>query len=449
MALQELTRAFEMFDAAADAAGSMLSWGMAANAIVLAWDNYAVMDLWIDRFDRLLARYKDYPSLAIESLMVQGICKMLAWRYPERADLPRWTDRLYQLVTGSSDSDYRLLAGSNLVLYHTVSGNIATAKSLVDLINSDLHSTVVSPSKKLIWLGTRGVLEWVLLDRAGVLKTVETGRSIIEASGVHVMDVRLYAQAITLELSTGDLSLTRRLFAELPSNPIATSLDHAYIALLQADLSLLEGDSAKAVVLAETATQRASEGGNMVMKAMGLSVFTLALYQDGQFERAVAVFKDGLELTPGMSLYRCSLLMLGAFFALEKGDVETARSRLREGFGLAARKGYLNFQPWRDVIMTRLCREALATDIEVSYVTRLAECHKLNKVEYSPRLLSPKELETLGWVQEGKTTWEIAKIQGVSQATVKFHVGNILRKLGASSRTQAVAIVLKAGLLKV
>ena len=51
-------------------------------------------------------------------------------------------------------------------------------------------------------------------------------------------------------------------------------------------------------------------------------------------------------------------------------------------------------------------------------------------------------------MQEGKTTWEIAKILGVSQGTVKFHVGNILRKLGASSRPQAVAIALKAGLLK-
>jgi DNA-binding CsgD family transcriptional regulator len=139
---------------------------------------------------------------------------------------------------------------------------------------------------------------------------------------------------------------------------------------------------------------------------------------------------------------------MAAFFALEKEDVEMARELLRNGFALAARNGYLNFLPWRDDVMTRLCREALAADIEVDYVTRLADSHNLNKVEITPRLLSPKETETLGWVQAGKTTREIAQVLGVSEATVKFHVGNVLRKLGASSRTQAVAIALKAGLLK-
>jgi ATP/maltotriose-dependent transcriptional regulator MalT len=448
MALSELTQAFNLFDGESNAVGSMLSWGMAVNAIVIGWNDCVVLDKWIERFDSLRAQYVDYPSLEIESLMVQGICKSLAWRYPERADLSAWADRLYQLVTSSNDSDFRLLAGSNLVLYHLVSGSIAKAESLVDVLNSDLHSTVVSPLKKLIWLGTRGVLEWVLVDRAGSIATIEEGRSIIEASGVHVMDVRLYAQGITLGLTTGDLTLARKLFAELPSNPIITSLDHAYYAFLQAYLSLLEEDMEKAVVLAETAVKRASEGGNMVIKAMSLSILTMVLYQDRQLKRAEEVLQEGLEVTRGMNLLRSSLLIQAAYMALENEDLEKTRSCLREGFALAAREGYRNFLPWRDEVMTLLCREALIADIEVDYVTRLADIRNLQLEQLIPAKLSPKEMETLGWVQEGKKTWEIAKIMGVSEGTVKFHVGNILRKLGARSRTQAVAIALKAGLLK-
>ena len=62
-------------------------------------------------------------------------------------------------------------------------------------------------------------------------------------------------------------------------------------------------------------------------------------------------------------------------------------------------------------------------------------------------LLTPKESEILLWIQRGKTSWEIAKILGCSERTVKFHVGNFLRKLGATRRSHAVAIAMQQGLL--
>jgi LuxR family transcriptional regulator, maltose regulon positive regulatory protein len=448
IAREELSRAFELFEREGNAVGSMLSWGMVVNAIVVGWDDYAELDRWIERFDRLRDRYSDYPSPEIEALMVQGICKSLAWRQPTRADLSDWALRLHQIVTTSRDSTYRLLAGSNLAYYYIMSGNLATAHSLVECLDSDLHSPVVSPLKKLIWLATRAVIERVLLDRSGCLATIEAGRAVIEESGVHLLDLRLYGQGITLGLTTGDLSLVRQLLAELPSVPIVAALDQALFSLLQADFSLMQGDTAKGVALAEMAVGRAEAGGSPAIKAMSLAVLTLALHQDGQNTRVTEVLAQGLAISKGMDLFDCDFHLLAAFFALETRQGETARELLCKGFALAARQGRLNFQPWRDEIMTRLCREAITAGIEVDYVIRLASVHKLDISPLVSPNLTPKETETLTWVQEGKTTWEIAKILGVSQGTVKFHVGNILRKLGASSRPQAVAIALKAGLLK-
>ena len=59
--------------------------------------------------------------------------------------------------------------------------------------------------------------------------------------------------------------------------------------------------------------------------------------------------------------------------------------------------------------------------------------------------LSPKEIEVLKWVKEGKSTWDISMILGISERTVKFHVGNIMHKLDASTRTHAVAIAMEQG----
>jgi LuxR family quorum sensing-dependent transcriptional regulator len=53
--------------------------------------------------------------------------------------------------------------------------------------------------------------------------------------------------------------------------------------------------------------------------------------------------------------------------------------------------------------------------------------------------LTPRELDSLALVAEGKTDWEISVILGVSEATARFHVDNGRRKLGAVSRAQAVA----------
>lgn len=63
-------------------------------------------------------------------------------------------------------------------------------------------------------------------------------------------------------------------------------------------------------------------------------------------------------------------------------------------------------------------------------------------------VVTKRELEILGWIKEGKTTHDIALILGLSPFTVKNHVQNVLKKLGARSRSHAVAQALNMGLLQ-
>ncbi len=52
--------------------------------------------------------------------------------------------------------------------------------------------------------------------------------------------------------------------------------------------------------------------------------------------------------------------------------------------------------------------------------------------------LTPRELEVLGFLAQGKTNPQIAQELVISRATAKTHVERIIRKLGVSDRTQAV-----------
>jgi len=63
--------------------------------------------------------------------------------------------------------------------------------------------------------------------------------------------------------------------------------------------------------------------------------------------------------------------------------------------------------------------------------------------------LTPRENEVLSMMAEGLGNKTIAFKLGISEHTVKFHVGSIFGKLGVSSRTEAVAHGIRQGLIMI
>jgi two-component system, NarL family, response regulator LiaR len=76
----------------------------------------------------------------------------------------------------------------------------------------------------------------------------------------------------------------------------------------------------------------------------------------------------------------------------------------------------------------------------------------LIRASVSPRKLgfdlTERELEVLALLVDGLTNAQIARQLTISISTAKFHVSTILSKLNASSRTEAVSLTLKHGLIK-
>ncbi len=95
--------------------------------------------------------------------------------------------------------------------------------------------------------------------------------------------------------------------------------------------------------------------------------------------------------------------------------------------------------------------EAVARGLVVLYPNGLdtprAAHHSGNGITEIVEPLTAREREVLQMLSEGLGNKEIAMRLKISEHTVKFHVASILGKLGAASRTEAVSLALRRGLI--
>lgn len=92
----------------------------------------------------------------------------------------------------------------------------------------------------------------------------------------------------------------------------------------------------------------------------------------------------------------------------------------------------------------------VAIDPEVAGMARIHGHEPLPAgTTVSGESLTPRELEVLALVAEGLPNKTIARELGISEHTAKFHVGSLLGKLGAGSRTEAVTLATRRGVLAI
>jgi len=62
--------------------------------------------------------------------------------------------------------------------------------------------------------------------------------------------------------------------------------------------------------------------------------------------------------------------------------------------------------------------------------------------------LTPREMATLRLMADGKANKEIASELAISERTVKTHLGHLFEKLGVTSRTEAIKVATRRGLVR-
>jgi DNA-binding NarL/FixJ family response regulator len=147
----------------------------------------------------------------------------------------------------------------------------------------------------------------------------------------------------------------------------------------------------------------------------------------------VAAMRVLRERTP-----RARVIVLTSFF-----DDEQLLPALRAGAA-----GYLlkNAHPEE---IARAVRAAYAGEVllDPAVAARLVETLGAGRDGGPLDLLTPRELDVLRLIGRGFPNKRIATELGVSEKTVKAHVGHVLAKLGVTDRTQAAVFAVREGLI--
>jgi DNA-binding NarL/FixJ family response regulator len=126
------------------------------------------------------------------------------------------------------------------------------------------------------------------------------------------------------------------------------------------------------------------------------------------------------------------IIMLTTF----EGDVEVQRA-LEAG----ARGYMLKSMPPKDLVEVIRQVHAGKKRVPAELAAQLAE-------HLSDEALTDREIVVLRHVAGGNRNRDIAEQLFISEETVKVHVKHIMEKLGASDRTQAVAIAVRRGIIQ-
>jgi DNA-binding NarL/FixJ family response regulator len=62
--------------------------------------------------------------------------------------------------------------------------------------------------------------------------------------------------------------------------------------------------------------------------------------------------------------------------------------------------------------------------------------------------LTPRQRDILGHIAQGRSNKQIAFALGIRERTVKFHVAALFERLGTQSRTEALVVALRSGVIR-
>ncbi len=359
-----------------------------------------------------------------------------------------------------------LIAG-NAVLFHT-SGHHSTVLSWLDMLPKDrvLSNARLCLVAALSTLGTgdaQGAVAWVQFAEHAL-------QSSPQPDDQPALEVAAFRALIALEPTAAALA-----DAEIAHRDLVPGVWHAAASWAHGALCFSRDENERAeVFLAEGAAEARVVGAPSV-EAQCHAIRALIISESGDWTRSLTVARSARQLVREHALERlATLVVVTAVSALVEvmcGEVSSAREDAeltrRNLAHLTRVAGWANLESRLALARAYLllgdaATARVLTEEARSLVTRHHSSDRFDRVlgeldllirttktslPYGPPRLTPAELRTLYYLPTNLSLGEIAERLLVTRNTAKTHAGSVYRKLGVSTRGEAVEVAFAVGLL--
>jgi len=396
-------QAYERFKANADSAGRCLTWCALVDSLVLGWGDYKPLKRWLaEMADVLLAQ----PRLANPELDAQVACGVflaLMYAEPQHPDMPRWEQRVREIVLHGGDPRLQVNVGNHLLIYYTWwIGDLAKAELLVTTLGAQIRRPGVAPLTQITWYTMAAGYYWMSAANAECIACVDRALEIGGTSGVHTWDMLLCAQGVFASLSSDEAGLAAR-YLERMERCVGTSrpMDVAVYQYLGGWYRLTQGSLAGAREFAGTALAMAETAGASFPAAVFRNDLGRVLCRLGDAEAGLALIRQARAEGRTMKAQTVEYLtfVAEAEIAMLAGDHATCAEHLRHALRVGNAQQFQNHTWWSSRTMARLYAIALAHGIEEKYVADVIRKRRLPPpadMPVPPNWPWPFRIHTLG-----------------------------------------------------
>ena len=367
-------RAFELFRAQGDGAGTVLAASGAMYAILYELDDCSLLDRWIAVLD---AAEKDGPLPLSREAEARVACSMLfslTLRQPQRRDIKRWIERALGASSTQPDVNLRMFVGLLASLTLMWTGLYARAAELIAAMREAAGASGVSPFSLITLKNIETMYAMLTADGAACEKAMREGLEIAHATGVHTWTFQLLVYGYGGALGSGNLAQAQAIARELAARTASAGrFNRCLYHHFQAWEAMLRKDLMTALQEEKAALRMAIEVGCPLFEVLCRLALAEILAECGDERKCIAHLQTLRGIVEGIDNRHLEFACLVGFgqIALAHGRQRTGLAALRRGLGLGREYGYSHFLWWRPAAVARALAHALEAGIEPDYVRSL------------------------------------------------------------------------------
>jgi len=389
-------RALDLFTRAGEEAGAFLSWSGIVDTILFQWNDFRLLDRWIDWLDHRFGEGAAFPSVEIEARVSASMAGALHRRRPQHPDIRGWIDRAVSASRAAGDENLTLRSLVHAANHYHWTGDRSAASLALKEARLLSGSLAVSPGHSILgmFVGASTLL-WTDADTVGALRIATEGLDAARRLGASQWYHLFHAVGTYAALLAGDGKAAgeylRKVKAALPASRRFAECQYNFLCAWH---HLLRGEPQGAAAHAGRAVASAEAAGAVFPEI--LCRIAAANIAEGLGEREEAKARmlgiGDLIRASGNRMFEFMERLTEARIAFGSGDESGGLQALREGMTLGRMQEYVSmFWWWEPEAMARLCLKALEAGIEVEYVRGLIRKNRL-----VPGLSAP-DLEKWPW----------------------------------------------------